>query len=130
MESPEDVTLSSEGAVFQLEKNTRFTGEGRLTVVSAGSDGIQAKNGAVLNIKDADLTVEAAGVAVTGSNSGEKLFVADSHLSAKGEIKAVTGFSGGIFLTEPGVAISCPKEGKVADGSIVNDDGSDASEVK
>ena len=129
VECPEDVTLSSEGAVFQLEKNTRFTGEGRLTVSSIGSNGIQVQNGAELRIKDADLAVEAAGVAVAGSDSSEALIVDNSHLSARGGTKAAAGFLGGITLFEPYVAIYTPEGGKVVGGSIVKGDGSNAPEV-
>ena len=126
---PEGVTLSAGGTVFQLEKNTRFKGSGQLTVKSTGNYGIQVKNGAFLNIRDADLAVSAAGTAVAGSNGGEKLFVTDARLSAKGGTKGVAGFSGGITLTEPGVAISEPPGGKVSGGSIVKSDDSDAPEV-
>ncbi|MBQ1435683.1 MAG: Ig domain-containing protein [Clostridia bacterium] len=129
VKTAEDVILSSGGTVFQLEKNTRFSGNGRLTVSSEGSYGIQVKNGASLTVLDADLYVSSAGTAVAGSDGGEKLFVTDSRLYAKGKTKAVSGFSGGITLTEPGVAISSPPGGKILGGSIVKGDDSAAPEV-
>ncbi len=129
VKTAEDVVLSSGGTVFQLEKNTRFSGNGRLTVSSEGSYGIQVKNGASLTVLDADLYVSSAGTAVAGSEGGEKLFVTDSRLYAKGKTKAVSGFSGGITLTEPGVAISSPPGGKILGGSIVKGDDSAAPEV-
>ena len=128
---PEDVTLSAVGTAFRLEKNTRFRGEGKLTVKSAGGDGIKVSGGAALNLRDADLSVEAKGTAVAGSSGGEKLSLGDLHLYARGGGKAVAGFSGGITLyPSDSTLIKTPAGGKISGGCIVRPDDSAAPEVE
>ena len=131
VEIPQDVTLTAGSTAFRLEKNTRFRGEGRLTVKSAGGDGIRVAGGAALTLLNADLDVEAAGAAVAGSDGGERLWLETSHLSARGGGSAVTGFSGGIVLSpSAGMQIKTPAGGTVSGGSIVDSGGHTAAKAE
>ena len=129
-----DATLSSM-AVLQAHQNTTITGSGYLTIAGDWV-GLSAGQDVTLTLKDISMTVEANYYAVIGAEAldagtGTSLVLDNVSLKARvnyaSETLAVGGFDN---ITLKDCSIVLPENGKVANGSIVDANGTPATEVE
>ena len=122
----EDSELDAPKGVIASGKDITITGPGELTMTSEEGSCIFASNGASVTIDNASL--DACGqYGITGFLSDEKLVIKNSTVFAIGNQCAIGDFRGGITLD--GVGIYYPDNGRIENGSIVDEDGQEADFV-
>lgn len=107
-------------------RDMTVTGPGALRLGSAKNSGIVVRSGATLTLDRARIEVNAR-IGLSGWTDAERLVVRNSAVAVMGREAAVFNFTGG--LTLEGCGFTRPENARVVDGTVKNEDGSEATEV-
>ncbi|MCR4805463.1 MAG: hypothetical protein K5981_07390 [Clostridia bacterium] len=127
IQTDKDAVITAGGDIFELEHDTAFTGEGKLTITSTGGCGITVSSGATVSLNN---KMKVTGDPYAISGWGSETLVIGADLDTVG---MVGGFG---ELTPPGespfidtLEVTTPKDGKIAGGEVTDSEGHAAESV-